>query len=75
MKIRIPAAALRDPADSEILMVRIEPAYDCYGEECNDTVFSADGELEPRSPHFHVVESGKQPEAGPRYVAIGLEQT
>ena len=73
MRIRIPAAAFRDPADSEIPMVRIETAYDCHGEECNETVFSADGELEPRPPHYHLVESGKQPEAGPRCVAIGLE--
>ncbi len=73
MKMRIPAAQIRDPWESERTTVRIEPAPNCYGEACNSCVHDDDGELEPLAPHFHVFESGQNPEAGPRCYAIGLK--
>ena len=71
MKITIPASALRNPRDSQQLIMRIEPDLKCHGEICGRAVFSPTGELEDIPGHYHLVESGKNPEAGPRYHAVG----
>lgn len=70
MKITISAAALRDPADSaEIAVVTEEAAY-CDGSECSSGMPNENGELELLSPHWHMVERGRSPEAGPRCYPI-----
>lgn len=70
MKIRIPAAALRDPADSADVIPMIEDAPFCDGSECGLTVFSENGELDLLQPHWHLIEKGRAPEAGPRIYPI-----
>ncbi len=74
MSIRtsIPAAALRDPAESEEVVVGSEEALFCDGSECGVAIFSEDGELELLQPHWHMIVKGKAPEAGPRCYPIGL---
>ena len=72
MRFKFTAASIRDPWESATMAIRIEPAPDCYGEVCNSSVHAPDGELEPLRPHFHVIVSGQEPDAGPRYHAIGV---
>jgi len=70
MKIRIPAAALRDPSGSAEVAIHCEDAGFCDGSECGLTVFSEDVELELAQPHWHLIEQGRTPEAGPRIYPI-----
>ena len=70
MKLTIPAAALRDPADSaEITIVTEEAAY-CGGSDCGAAMPSENGELELLVPHWHMIERGRSPEAGSRCYPI-----
>lgn len=62
MKITIPRELIRDPLDSLETRLSIEAAPECNGEECG--VWSLD------SPHYHLVEVGHEPDAGPRRYAI-----
>ncbi len=70
IRISIPAASLRDPAESAEVVVGFEEALFCDGSECGSAVFSKDGELELLPPHWHMIELGKSPEAGPRRYPI-----
>ncbi len=70
MKIKIPAATMRDPAESADMVIALEDALFCDGSECGAAVFSEDGELELLAPHWHMVVKGKSPEAGPRRYGI-----
>jgi hypothetical protein len=70
IRISIPAAALRAPADSEEVVVDSEDAVFCDGSECGAAVFSEDGELELVRPHWHMIIKGRSPEAGPRRYPI-----
>jgi len=72
IRISIPAAALRDPAESEEVVVGSEEALFCDGSECGASIFSEDGELELLQAHWHMIVKGKSPEAGPRCYPIGL---
>lgn len=72
-RIGAPKAAFRDPADSETTLVRLEIAADCDGLECNLGVHNERGELEALPVHGHIVESGKEPDAGPRCVGVIFE--
>jgi hypothetical protein len=66
IRIYFSAASLLDPGDSANTFVGEEVAVSCDGSECGATVFSEDGELEILPPHWHIVERGTVPEAGPR---------
>lgn len=66
IRIGVPAAALRDPADSAEVTIDSEEAVYCDGSECGATVPGDDGELELIPPHWHMIVRGKSPEAGPR---------
>jgi hypothetical protein len=70
IRISIPAAALRNPADSAEVTIDSEDAVFCDGSECGAAVFSDDGELELLRPHWHMIVKGKSPEAGPRRYPI-----
>jgi hypothetical protein len=68
--ITFTAEDIRNPSDSEIQLVRIEDAADCYGEACNQYYESEDGDpLKPRS-HSHLVVTGQDPTTTPRYTPI-----
>lgn len=70
MKLTIPAAALRDPAGSaETAIVTEEAAY-CDGSECGAAMPNDNGELELLVLHWHMIERGRSPEAGPRCYPI-----
>jgi hypothetical protein len=66
MKITIPAEALRDPEQSETLLIRNEDAGDCDGSVCGLLGFDERGEECYPGPHHHLVEAGQNPQAGPR---------
>jgi hypothetical protein len=70
MRIRIPAAALRDPANSSEVTIQCEDAAFCDGSECGAAVFSADRDLELLWLHWHMIVKGRLPEAGPRCYPI-----
>jgi hypothetical protein len=70
MKIGFSASALRDPGDSKEVTIGSEEALFCDGSECRSAVFSEDGELELLPPHWHVIEKGKSPDAGPRVHSV-----
>lgn len=70
VRVRCSAASLRDPGESAEMAVGYEEALGCDGSECGFTVFSEDGELELVQPHWHLIEKGKSPEAGPRLYPI-----
>jgi len=72
VEFTITAAGIRDPWESEQTTVRMEPAPNCYGGECNSYVQADDGNLEPLQPHFHILVSGQNPEAGPRCYSVGV---
>jgi hypothetical protein len=65
-RILIPAASLRDPELSEVTTLRYEYVEDC------DEVLCLRQAVEWPTPHFHVVVSGKRPDAGPRYFFLKL---
>jgi len=65
-KISIPAASVRDPGKSETTTVRDEADWDCDELQCTGT------EAEVLTPHFHMVVTGNNPQAGPRLYRIAL---
>ena len=71
MIIRIKAEELRDPFDSERILIREEDAAHCDGGPCGEALFDQEGELlrEP-GPHHHIVASGENPTASPHYGAV-----
>ena len=73
MKLNFPKSGLRNPRNSTELYVRTEEAVDCDGAECGRAIHDAEGELEPLSPHYHLIVFGRSPDAGPRCYAIGGE--
>ncbi len=75
MRISFPLAALRDPAESEEVLVSSEEAVFCDGSECAWADYSEDGELELLPPHWHFIERGRLPDAGPRCYAVWGERT
>jgi hypothetical protein len=70
MKIGVSAAALRDPEDSAVSTISLEDGAYCDGSECGVAIFSSDGDLELLPPHWHLVEKGKSPDAGPRRIPV-----
>lgn len=66
MKITVPASTLRDIQESATILIRIEPASKCYGDECGSPVFDDQGELQLLAPHEHLVVSGRGPDARSR---------
>jgi len=74
MKFTITAADLRDPSKSSSTAIRVEDAAHCDGIVCNQQGFVYDelGECEAvlPAPHHHLVVSGKDPDASPRYYPI-----
>jgi hypothetical protein len=72
MSIRLgcSAASLRDPRESAEITIVTEEAPYCDGSECGAAVQGEDGELELLAPHWHVIEKGRLPEAGPRCYPI-----
>jgi hypothetical protein len=71
MKISVPRGSLRPLRSSDDLLFRIEEAADCDGSECLRAAFDEDGELEPLPPHYHLIATGRNPDAGPRCYAVG----
>jgi len=68
--IRIETADLRDPSESNVTNLRIEFDLDCDGVVCGNAVEGHDGEPVSCVPHDpHVVVSGSDPEASPRWFA------
>ena len=64
-------ASQRDPADSAEITIAIEEAGLCDGSVCGTTgVPGHDGELDLLAPHWHMIEKGRSPEAGPRCYPI-----
>ena len=70
MIITFKPSDFRDPADSEILMVGVKDASDCDGSVCGMIYTDEFGEEYNPRPHYHLVESGKNPEASPRFYFI-----
>ena len=68
--ISIPVETLRDPNDSASKLVRNEDAAYCDGIVCGQAFQDEDGEMIEPNPHHHVVVSGEEPKAGPRYFPI-----
>jgi hypothetical protein len=66
MKLTASAASFRDPAESAEIVVATEEAAYCDGSECGAAAPGENGELELLAPHWHVLEKGRSPEAGPR---------
>jgi hypothetical protein len=64
------AATQRDPAESAEITIAIKEAGLCDGSECGIAVPGQEGELELLAPHWHMLEKGRSPEAGPRCYPI-----
>ena len=71
MSFTIRAEDLRNPRNSEVIMLREEHAIGCEGNECGTSVAGEDGTPMSHTPHDrHIVVSGDNPPASPRYFAI-----
>ena len=70
MQLGSPASSLRDPGESEWPAAAIEEALFCDGSKCGAVVFTEDGKLQLLHPHWHLIETGKLPDAGPRIYPI-----
>jgi hypothetical protein len=70
IKLTASRAELRDPSDSQVPRVRVEDAGDCDGSVCGLGGKDESGVWCYPDPHYHLVESGLMPEAGPRIYAI-----
>jgi hypothetical protein len=68
--IRFTAEDIRNPEDSERLLLHTEDATDCYGEICGQYYEGEDGEPLKPSPHSHLVGTGQNPGTTPRCVPI-----
>ena len=66
MKLHISAASIRAPELSDVTKLHYE-----YAEDCDETLCVGQ-EAEWPTPHFHLVVSGAEPDAGPRYFSIKL---
>jgi hypothetical protein len=62
-KLVFTAAELRDPEDSEIILLAVESGDGCHGEECC-------GRIDDDEYHWHLRVTGQEPEAGPRWLPI-----
>lgn len=71
MSFTIRAEDVRNPGNSEVIMLREEDAIGCDGIECGTAVAGDDGTPISHTPHGrHIVVSGYNPLASPRYFAI-----
>jgi hypothetical protein len=70
MRLDFSAASQRDPAESAEITIAIEEAGLCDGSVCGTAAPGQDGELELLAPHWHMIEKGRSPEAGPRCYPI-----
>lgn len=70
VRIRCSAASLRDPNESAQTLIAQEQAIDCDGSQCGFTLVSEDGDWESLPPHWHLIVTGKLPDAGPRHYPI-----
>jgi hypothetical protein len=71
MAFAIRAENVRDPSNSEVIMLRVEDAPGCDGIERNTAVAGEDGTPMSYIPHDrHIVVSGHNPSASSRYFAI-----
>jgi len=64
----------RNPANSEFTAVRLELAIDCDGEPCGLTAYDGDAMPGVQAWHLHLVVSGKEPVAGPRFYPLFTPQ-
>jgi hypothetical protein len=62
--LSFPAASLRDPAKSETTKLRDDFAWDC------DEISCTGHEAEILTPHRHLIASGENPPAGPRFYKV-----
>ena len=69
MRLGASAASQPDPESAEIT-IAIEEAGLCDGSVCGAAVPGQDGELELLARHWHMIEKGRSPEAGPRCYQI-----
>jgi hypothetical protein len=59
------------PEGSRETVVRTEDAADCDGVVCGEDLIDDNGQpFSPRGPHDHLIVSGREPKASPRYFAI-----
>jgi hypothetical protein len=65
VKVSCSNASLRSPKNP---FIRIEPANDCDGSECDRTMPDREENLGVLPPHFHLIEW--EPEAGFRRYAV-----
>lgn len=70
MRLGFSAASQRDPAESAEIAIAIEEAGLCDGSVCGTAGAGQDDELELLAPHWHMIEKGRSPEAGPRCYPI-----
>jgi hypothetical protein len=70
MRLGFSAASQRDPAESAEITIAIEEAGLCDGSVCGTAVPGQDGESELLAAHWHMIEKGRSPEAGPRCYPI-----
>jgi len=68
--ITIKAEDLRDPLKSERTRIGEEDAAHCDGGPCGEMLSDLMGEPLSPGPHHHVVVSGENPAASPRYLAV-----
>jgi hypothetical protein len=72
MNFSIRPEEMRDPWNSDASLLRIEDAADCDGVACGTAVSDPDtGEpVSALGRHSHLVASGYNPLASPRYTAV-----
>ena len=72
MSFSIRAEDMRDPWNSDPSMLRIEDADDCDGLACGTAISDPDtgDPISTFGPHSHLVVSGSNPLASPRYTAV-----
>jgi len=75
MIIRITAEQLRNPFESTRTLIREEDAAHCDGSVCGQVFSDEDGDAVLPGPHHHVVVTGEEPSAAPRYFAVGLSSS
>jgi len=68
--ISIPKEQFLDPGDSARTLIREEDGAHCDGTVCGQGGSDEDGEWVQPLPHHHIVVSGEEPKAGPRFYSI-----
>lgn len=68
--IRISAEQLRNPFDSETILIREECAAACEGDVCDNAHWEEGEIVAGPGPHHHLVVSGENPKAAERYYAV-----